>query len=159
MTFSMPRAFLINMPFNIAINVCIMHASKKARANTTCSHAIWQSWQMSQGLLGGGLETPCWQRGGLDGYRGGMRTLKGTVSSPTTTSSASKTPSNAQSDETLQWQMNNQYKNDRRKVTQPGLYHNFTLISACLVPVTDGVPQGSLFRSTLNLISSLQQCE
>lgn len=48
---------------------------------------------MSEGFLGRGLETPRWQRVGLDGYRGvGVRTLQGTAASTTATSSASKSP-------------------------------------------------------------------
>lgn len=71
MTFNMPRAFLINLAFNIMLLMCVLCMQARRCTQTPpdamCSHTIWQSWQMS-GFLGRGLEAPCWQRGGLDGY-------------------------------------------------------------------------------------------
>lgn len=72
MTFNMPHAFLISMPFSIMLLMCALCMQARRRAQTppdaVCWSAIWQSWQMWEGFLGRGLETPCWQRGGLDEY-------------------------------------------------------------------------------------------
>lgn len=174
-----------------------MHASERRRANTTWRHLV-NPGKCQKVFLGRGQETPCWQRGGLDGYvrRDARAAGHGCfiISKQNPIERSGRWNSAVAKD--------NQWKDDRWKAMllcstlisfyfqaisasffssaarcdvisclrvniyfyccrlncfgkfRVGSYHNLTLISAFLVPVTDGAPQGSVSRSTLNLISS-----